>query len=1234
MMSEDKNPTIDLSGSQGAVVNNQGQVNQIFTEETAYNVAGLISPFLGLKSFTYADQARYAGREREVTQALTQLINPGQEQALFFVTGVSGSGKSSFAQAGLLPALEQHYQQQGIATRYAVMRPGQKPMTALARALALLGLPEDETFNRVRPFMVGLTNAPPPHQAVGILIVDQFEELFTQSDADQKSIFIAILNQLPAFDHVHMHIICTFRADYLPELFKEAALYRIARQGTELREMDVAALERAIQAPLQALYRNKRFEPSLLRRLAEDAAGDPAYLPLLQTTLDWLWREKKRLQPIDYKSLAEAFREHADNVLTYVDHDGDKKTARTPIQQTVIIDLLLDLVRVSPDSDPKHDVRQRRTLDELVREKPERAELITQLSSEGARLLSEGQQDMPNQAEPIKVVDLIHETLITQWPRLRDIVQTQRERLQQRVRFDQQVRDWLKNNRSDGLLLTNKYLEQARELERLGDIEVKDADSMELIRRSVAQLERAQQEKLRRARLFAGVVGVLAVVAAITAVIALRLRNEAAAQTKVAQSREWAALANNQIETDARSGIVLALRAISDSQTSEADDALRRAFLSPARSILVIGDSPRDKVTSVAFAPDDSVLAGASAYVVRRWDVASGKEITCPTNSRIAHPGPVDLTKDPNVEIADIAFSRDGRQLATASDDSTARIWDTVTCASLGVPLAHSEPVNSVQFSPDGQSLLTTSGGKVLLWNLRDHTYRTLFAQEDVVTSARFNATGTKIVIAGEESNTAYLVSLDPSTDEPIALQHDAAMFDAEFSSDGRWVITASRDKTARLWDAISGEEVGRIAHFGEVRRALFSPDMQFAVTTSGSDIFVWQFYPEEIDTKFSENPRVLKGHSQLVRSIGFSNNGFLLASGSEDLTARIWDLFAGERPALTQLGRNVHSTQFFSNTNWLVTLENTGTIHVRATNSLGSTMIVTAAHALNRVAVANNRLFGLGNHGVEQWDIQTGRILSFTAFNQSQSPNSQNTERSENQPSPIWINSEVDHIESISPDGTYAVSVRERAVTVWNVVNSQVVLTREVTSPLGLRFSADGARLALMQASQVHVLQLSSDVPVLTLQLPSAKFSGVRFSGDGQYIITTDITDTTDSEDFVRIWNAQTGQLLDSWHDSADTYVSDADMSPDKQWVITAVNKRGRFGENQSGVVHLWAWDSIKKTHRLAATLRGHLKPITSVWFSQDGKQVITIGEDGTARFYFTYLQDLVTRAYLRIQE
>ena len=142
-------PQEDGPAGQQIVGDNRGTVigvQNVHTGDDGYDVRGLASPYLGLAAFTYAERDRYAGREGETKQAVSLITQPGLERTLHFVTGASGSGKSSFAQAAVLPALEAHYQQEQFSVAWAVLRPGAAPMAALARAWRTLGLPAEGVF--------------------------------------------------------------------------------------------------------------------------------------------------------------------------------------------------------------------------------------------------------------------------------------------------------------------------------------------------------------------------------------------------------------------------------------------------------------------------------------------------------------------------------------------------------------------------------------------------------------------------------------------------------------------------------------------------------------------------------------------------------------------------------------------------------------------------------------------------------------------------------------------------------------------------------------------------------------------------------------------------------------------------------------------------------------------------------------------------------------------------------
>jgi len=482
---------IETVSGQTVVVGNNTIVNQ---GETAYDVRGLPNPYLGLSSYTYANRAIFAGRERNIAAALANLTNAANPQPLTFVTGASGSGKSSFAQAGLLPALEAFYQGRGLAVRWAVFRPGQHPRTALADALIQTGLAQglavDLQAKLVNAQAVNDLLASTPRQQVNILVLDQFEELFSQSEADERGLLLITAATLSPFRTSHTHIIATVRSDYLPALFGYPSLYEVSKQGVDLRAMAVDELKAAIQKPLQLSASHKQFEPALLERLAVDTAADAAYLPLLQVTLEELWRGGL-LMLAQYHDLTFALRQRAADVLTYSDYAGVRQQLRPLSEQQTIISIFLDLVQVSLD-DQLADVRCQRGYDELVGTSAERVRLLKDLSD--ARLVSISREQEHSR------VDLIHETLIRNWPYLQAAIKDERLNLQQRERFEQSLAEWVAHNKGADYLLAGVWLAEARALQERDDVALHSAAARDLLARSTADAEAVQQRQLKLAQ--------------------------------------------------------------------------------------------------------------------------------------------------------------------------------------------------------------------------------------------------------------------------------------------------------------------------------------------------------------------------------------------------------------------------------------------------------------------------------------------------------------------------------------------------------------------------------------------------------------------------------------------------------------------------------------------------------------------------------------------------------------
>ena len=282
-------------------------------------------------------------------------------------------------------------------------------------------------------------------------------------------------------------------------------------------------------------------------------------------------------------------------------------------------------------------------------------------------------------------------------------------------------------------------------------------------------------------------------------------------------------------------------------------------------------------VEGVAFSPDGRLLATASMdKTARLWDPATGDCLRTLTG----HDG----------EVFGVAFSPDGRLLATASMDKTARLWDPATGDCLRTLTGHDGDVYGVAFNPDGRLLATSSDDhKARLWDpATGDCLRTLTGHDGEVWGVAFSPDG-RLLATASDDKTARL--WDPATGDCLRTLtgHDGEVFGMAFSPDGRLLATASDDKTARLWDPATGDCLRTLTgHDGEVFGMAFSPDGRLLATASmDKTARLW-------DPATGDCLRTLTGHDGEVVGVAFSPDGRLLATASFDETARLWDSATG----------------------------------------------------------------------------------------------------------------------------------------------------------------------------------------------------------------------------------------------------------------------------------------------------------------------------------------------------
>jgi WD40 repeat protein len=317
-----------------------------------------------------------------------------------------------------------------------------------------------------------------------------------------------------------------------------------------------------------------------------------------------------------------------------------------------------------------------------------------------------------------------------------------------------------------------------------------------------------------------------------------------------------------------------------------------------------------NQVRSAAFSPDGSrIVTASSDNTARIWNAATGREIAVlrGDESRASYDTFESMSSDFR-KVNSAVFNSDGQRIVTASNDRTARIWNSATNMETGILRGHKNSVLCAAFSPDGSRIVTTSWDYTArIWDAdTGREMVVLYGHASAVNSAAFNPNGSRIVTASRDK-TVRIWDAKTGQETMLIRGHKEDVTSAVFSPDGLRIVTASWDKTARIWDAATGNELIVLrGHERFVESVAFSSDGSRIVTASSDyTARIW-------DAATGKEINVLRGHEDTVKSAAFSRDGSRIVTASHDETAGIWNAATGKQIAILRGHRRwVNSAAF-----------------------------------------------------------------------------------------------------------------------------------------------------------------------------------------------------------------------------------------------------------------------------------------------------------------------------------
>ncbi|HLZ61118.1 MAG TPA: trypsin-like peptidase domain-containing protein [Ktedonosporobacter sp.] len=810
-----------------------------------------VSPYQGLNAFTEAQSEFFFGRKHYIVTLLKKL-EPKRDTRFLAVFGPSGSGKSSVVQAGLVTKLHQAAIEESDRWDTIVMQPGDDPFGQLARKMDGQIAEPPNLVESVKRWLFQH-----PQLTRLVLVIDQFEELFTVCAPAVRQDFINQFTQLPGM-LLPVLIIVVMRDDFYKQFVEQTVL----RQWLEnsggavnvpqtLTRDEVTAI---VQEPARVM--GWRFEDGLVEIIVRDAletASSPideeqgpvarsTILPLLELALTELWEKCKEQPKIlthaayeDIGGVAGCLTRRASMVFRELGDEEKQREARR---------LLTELVLLGDENQRPPDIRRRMPLSSLshnARESEKMQQLIQQLADKKLLITT---YDIERKQE---MVEIIHDALLREWGQMRIWLQQDRRFLLWRQELERQARAWIESD-VEHPIRRDKY-----KLYRGPDLD----EASRWLQERPADLNPAEQEFIE------------ASIQAQRRRLVVAIASGAALATSAAAGLTWWVTSNHTYEKI----FIYTKHTQPVFCVAWSPDATRLASGGGDNKVFVYGSSGQDQyqhidhtwtVTSLAWSPNGYWIASASAdTTVHVWISALPPD-----------PGKAALYKyvykEHTQPVLAVTWSPDpdGQSIASGSMDQTIRGWQSGARIkelnpsvagkdSYQVLKGHSDSVKAIAWSPDGKYLASGSGDQMVkIWDVSqlEEAFKT---QKDALEEPAYTFREPSHVLGlAWSSDSKYLASAGFYTEVHIWSRqeeqqifrykgHKSNVTSVAWSPDNQYIASASEDQTVRVWKILTGETICVYTeHNARVNSVSWAPrhgDTRIASAGDDKKVRVWQ---------------------------------------------------------------------------------------------------------------------------------------------------------------------------------------------------------------------------------------------------------------------------------------------------------------------------------------------------------------------------------------------------------